>query len=126
MTRTRRSLSVALLAAALATLAAAHAADQSHAAGPSLPLKVVARVPLSGAAVEPENPEPGFGATLRKCLYAGTSWCRLLENKCENGGLLRDHAVHLEDLGVLAVHVDAVCPREVADVLLVRVPAVLL
>ncbi len=51
MTRARRSLSVALLAAALATLAAAHAADQSHAAGPSLPLKVVARVPLSGAAV---------------------------------------------------------------------------
>ena len=39
---------------------------------------------------------------------------------------LRDHAVHLEDLGVLAVHVDAVRAREVADVLRVRVAAVVL
>jgi len=39
---------------------------------------------------------------------------------------LRDHAVHLEDLGVLAIHIDAVRSREVANVLLVRVPAVLL
>src|SRR5215471_17096357 len=37
-----------------------------------------------------------------------------------------DHAVHLEHLGVLAVHVDAVRAGEVADVLGVRVAAVLL
>src|SRR5665213_3557957 len=39
---------------------------------------------------------------------------------------LRDHAVHLEHLGVLAVHVDAVRPGQVAHVLLVRIAAVLL
>ena len=37
-----------------------------------------------------------------------------------------DHAVHLKHLGVLAVHVDAVRPRQVPHVLRVRVAAVLL
>src|SRR2546421_12412220 len=39
---------------------------------------------------------------------------------------LRNHAIHLEHLGVLAVHVDAVCPRDVPHVFTVRVAAVLL
>src|SRR5207244_6168317 len=39
---------------------------------------------------------------------------------------LGDHAVHLEHLGVLAVHVDAMRARDVPDVLGVRVPAMLL
>src|SRR5579862_10701 len=39
---------------------------------------------------------------------------------------LGDDAVHLEDLGVLAVHVHAVHARQIADVLLVRIAAVLL
>src|SRR5690348_6764877 len=40
--------------------------------------------------------------------------------------VLDDHAVHLEHLGVLAVHVDPVRPRDVPDVLGVRVAAVML
>src|SRR3954451_3976856 len=37
-----------------------------------------------------------------------------------------DNPIHLKNLGVLAVHVDAVRPRDVPDVLGVRVPPVLL
>src|SRR5882757_3570130 len=39
---------------------------------------------------------------------------------------LDDHAVHLEDLGVLAVHVDPVRARDVPDVLRIRVAAMVL
>src|SRR5437870_8911131 len=52
------------------------------------------------------------------------SWSRLT---CRSATAISgDDAVHLEDLGVLAVHVDPVRAGDVPDVLGVGVPAVLL
>src|SRR3954454_22721170 len=45
---------------------------------------------------------------------------------CPSRGASHNDAVHLEHLGVLAVHVDAVRARDVPDVLRIRVAAVVL
>jgi hypothetical protein len=75
-------------------------------------------------AIRPHIPRTLVEST-RKTSFAGQTGETTLKTRQQQPAL-RDHAVHLEHLGVLAVHIDAVCPREVADVLLVRVAAVLL
>ncbi len=68
-------------------------------------------------------------------IFSRTELCRqrnprayasAIPDRGEGNAALSDDAVHLEDLGVLAVHVDAVRARDVPDVLGVRIPAVLL
>src|SRR5579884_2217986 len=91
-------------AAAGSSISAATAAAASHGSG------------FGGAGLKVSN-RSVMGVTSSRTWFATQS---LLYFVGQSQVRLRDDAVHLEDLGVLAVHVDAVRPRDVPDVLRVR------
>lgn len=90
------------------------------------PKRVAVYLRTTGFGAQPVNNTTRFGVGREKSRFTGVSESSLPEHNCENGLSLHEHAVHLKHLGVGAADVRAVHLREAADVVRIRVAAMLL